>query len=185
MAYQSSIPNATDRISVSQGDIKGNFQALASWGNGYGNFTNQSGAQAAAGNDITMYNLTSSITGLPALFLNNAAGQISEFTSTQTGVFALASQSWTQLPSGVIVKWGNISSTALGTNTITFNPAYPAFTSSYQVIVSPQRGGAATDPNQALYASVTGLGTFNVYCYLRTGTGTITNVPFSWIAIGV
>jgi hypothetical protein len=165
--------------------IADNFIALAPWGFGYGQFSLQTGAQAAVGTDITMYNTTSALTALPALFLNNAAGQISEFTSTQKGAYNLANQAWTQLPSGVIIKWGDINTTVLDANVVTFNPAYPPFTSAYQVVVNTQRGGADIDPNQALYSSNTSLLAFTVYCYRRTGTGVIQNTPFSWIAIGV
>lgn len=185
MAYQNNIPQPTDVKSKSQGDILGNFAALTSWGNGYGNFTDKGVAPVPLLTDMYVWNALNAVTGKQELYVNRSGETAVPFTTYKKDVFALSNQAYTQLPSGVIIKWGDISTTVLGTNTVTFNPAYPAFTSAYQVIVNTQRGGAATDPNQALYSSVTGLTAFNVYCYLRTGTGTITNVPFSWIAIGV
>lgn len=196
MAFQTNIPQSTDRKSKSQADMLGNFQALISWGNGYGNFTTQAKPVINITN-ISVWNNLNASTGRQELYLNRtgAAADVS-FTAYATAVVADPqgnhNEAYTQLPSGVIMKWGGISTTLLYTgasatiNKITFKaaPGFPAYTVAPHVMVTATRGVSAADPNMALYVSVKSATEFWVYCYARTA-GAITNAPFQWTAIGV
>lgn len=186
MSYTSNVPQASQSVSQTQLPILNNFIALAPWGNGYGIFTNQVSAPAVAGNDIGIYNATSAISSLPSLFLKKAAGTPFEFGTSTTATVGDFQESWTQLPSGVIVKWGlKLSNLAAGSNTFTFNATFPAFTAAPVVLVSPQTNISGLDANSFYYIQSTSTTQFQVYAVNRTGSGSVTYYSPMWIAIGV
>lgn len=99
MAYLPNIPAATDVISQSQSQIQGNFQALAPFGAGYVQLSQQATNPAVAGTNIALFQAS---TG--GVSLKNAAGTVVDFTTKATG-----SNGWTRLPSGILIQWAQLA----------------------------------------------------------------------------
>jgi len=129
MAYQPNIPQATDRLSKSQGDILGNFQALQTFvgvsledfaspnagKNKFVNFVDQTGSVPASdAPNIIVYNAQDAAT-VQQLWINNGVDAAFPFTKATK-----ASNGFTYLPSGIIMLWGVINP-VVGNNTFTFS----------------------------------------------------------------
>lgn len=152
MAYNSNIPLATDLQSVSQGQILNNFQALASFGNGYADFPVQTVAPSfSAGND-GLFTLSNATTSLNELYVHK---QTSAGTSNIPITASILSQSvpvqgangWTMLPSGILTYW--FSTSGNGLTAITLPLGFITFTTIYSVQVTPS-SILTTDPDIAV-----------------------------------
>lgn len=208
MAYLFNIPLATDQLSVSQGNILGNFTALGAIAgnanasssslNNLSGFnwlylppngaTPPAGAVFAAGN-IGLYSAASAVSTQNELYINKrnqatvvqvpATASILSVNSAP----ALLSAGWTYLPSGLILKWaGNV--VANGQTNIVF-PAganIPAFTTCITVIPQVADGGAG-DVNRAIRLTAVGPLSFDVYASSRTAVGAAA-LNFTYFAIG-
>lgn len=184
MAYNSAIPTANQRLKDSQPLILANFQALASFGNGYVTFINQVSAPAVSGTDLVMYNKTSSLTSQSELFFNRNGGTAYEFTAALQDA-----NGWTRLPSGILLKWGTqgFSSAVIGTTqTITFptGATIPAFTSIYQSNISMQASSTG-DTNTVAYTGALATASFEVRLVKRDSALSATNITIKYFAIGV
>lgn len=120
MAYLPNIPQSSDLISQSQPQILANFQALTSWGNGYGDFPVQSAAPSFSSGHNGIYNLNNATNLTNELYVHlqrTAPGDAPTdipFTMSKLDNTAMASclNGWTYLPSGLIVKWGTVAANA-------------------------------------------------------------------------
>lgn len=141
MAYNSNIPQPTDQLSVSQGDLLANFQALATILNpntGSATFINQVAAPTFPANQLGLYALTPALTSVSELFVskNSAAGKkeiplTASILSTSTP--GNGGAGWTYLPSGIILQWGGYN-TSSG-SAVNFPIPFP--TQPLNVVVTP------------------------------------------------
>jgi len=148
-SYNPNIPAATDVISVSQGQLLLNFQALQAWidvnhvdyasvnagKHFFVEFPVQSPVPTTGASEVGLYCQTSAFSGNPELvFSHQSAGGIYEFTSA-----GLASPGWARLPSGVLYKWGTGSPSGSGNYTVTFPVAstIPVFAATYVAFITP------------------------------------------------
>jgi len=162
MAYKPNIPAATDKLSVSQGDIQGNFGAIddgnATPGIGFAfdhvtlaavsnvgkhkkvTFPSLSGATltaaeaATSGNELRIYNNSG------AIYLNNNSADnfnVTGATNSQTNGFMYT---W----SGHVIRWGEL--TATGTTTVSFPTAFGATPTTVMLTVA-----ADSAPNRVFW----------------------------------
>lgn len=176
-SYNPAIPQATDVISVSQGQLLLNFAALQTWldvnhvdyaatnaGKHYFvEFPVQSPVPTTSASEVGLYCQTSTLTGNPELVFShqNGAG-ITEFTSSGQ----LTNGGWSYLPSAILLKWGTGSPSSSGSYVITFptGSAYPVFNTAYVAFLTPTSGitvyQTALSTTQ-LTVNASGSGTFN------------------------
>lgn len=167
MAYTSNVPQASQTIAQTQPIINANFQALAPWGNGYGDFSLQVSRPSTTGTDFVMYNYTSPTTSNPTVYLQtNSANPVPLNMQSNSGV-----NGWAVLPSGLLIKWGQytISSDSAFP---TINPAVicggPQFVTPLSVQVTGVYASASTKNTftcgvQSGFVSAAN-GSFIVYC---------------------
>lgn len=190
MAYNPNIPQPGDLISISQGDILANFQAIktlidinhedfASANAGKHKFltmTVQAPAPVFAVGEIGVFSFLSAVTGVNELNITNSAGTTTPFSASLQNP-----SGWSYLPSGVLLKWGN-SGTIAGANAIVFPVAanIPVFNNIFQVIISTKVAGAGD--SFVILNSFTTL-QMNVFSTQRTANvGAVSG--FTWLAIG-
>lgn len=210
MAYLPNIPQSTDQLSISQGNILNNFAILgAIAGNSSPSSSSinntsgfnwlylppqgsipPSGAAFTAGN-IGLYSANSPVTSINELFINKtnqstvvqvaATGSILSTVSAPT----LNSNGWSYLPSGILIKWGN--SSASGNATINFptGAGTPAFTQVFSVIAIPCRTVGTGDPNYEIALNSFTNTSMVVYGGTRTIASAPQTVPFQYFAVGM
>ena len=213
MAYKANIPVSTDKLSVSQGDILGNFQALSPIASSINTlpglgfkwvfFAPQAATPPAGSafpaNTNALYSSNYAQTGLNELFVNRStkvAGVTTLFqtplTASVVSTFASApdfigqSAGWTYLPSGCLMIWGQ-GNTGLSSNhiVITYSDTagFPGFT-----------GGALPMVTRENSATPTPLSPISNFVYIQKttkddftvygSTATSANLLFTWFAIG-
>lgn len=203
MAFLPLIPQATDKLSISQGNILNNFTILgaiagnanaasASINNSSGfnwiNLPSQgsippSGSSFPATN-VALYSAVNGSSTRNELYINktNAAGvvQIPATASTlgATAAPILGTAGFTYLPSGMILKWG--SGSATGSNVISFTG--PAFTVCLSVQLTVLQAGAS-DANLAVRLVAITPTNFTAWGSPRITTGSAA-VNFYYLAIG-
>lgn len=208
MAYKPDIPQATDQLNISQGDILGNFQALGAIA---GNANNSSasingtagfnwlylppqgakppaGSSFAAGN-VALYsannNAGNTATNKNELFINKqdqaTVVQIPATASSLSIVSAPAqgTPGWTLLPSGLIIQWG------LGTaNGLSGAITYPiTFPNQVLATIVCTAYNSVADGDGFVRLNTQSQASFTVYASART-TVTNKNVAFNFMAIG-
>jgi len=160
MAYQQNIPQSTDLLSKSQGDILGNFQAImtlvdvnhvdfASSDQGK-HFVVTMPVQSASppsgytfiNNETGMYCFLNPTTSANEVYLHtNMSGSaiIAEVPLTASNQ---AAKGWCYLPSGLILKWGS-ATTAGSSAAVTLNGGGlgPNFTNVFQPFLTCFQGG--------------------------------------------
>ena len=196
--YNPNIPQSSDLLSVSQGDLLDNFGAIqalidvnhvdfAAVGAGKHTFVEmpvQSPVPTTVGGEVGLYCQTSATTTQPELVFARQAGssapasvQITEFTSA-----GWANPGWTKLPSGIMFKWrANIGFG--GSNTVTKNlntdvPGSPNFTTVLTILITPI--DTAGTYNNVIGIKTVAVPSFTVYTSI-VPPGT---VQFSYFAIG-
>lgn len=201
MAYNQNIPQATDRISVSQPQILNNFISIFNAfnlnhvdfnavGGGKHKFLQmpiQATPPTTNASEVGLFSRTSPITASPQLaFRRENNGTIYEFTSSGGNITSQLMVGWAQLPSGIIMKWG--SDTINGSNTVTFpvldinGNTPPVFTQTPLAFVSPT--DLAGSANVAVTITGTNTTQLGVTCTQRTTT-TNANVTFWYFVIGI
>jgi hypothetical protein len=206
MAYLPNIPQSTDQLSVSQGNILNNFSILgAIAGNANPSSTSintssgfnwiylpsqgaipPAGAAFSAGN-IGLYSAINTATTFNELYINKTitGPTVVQIPMTAYSTSNGAEQGWSYLPSGVKIAWGFATIVAVGFITITYNSAggagtnFPGFTAMGTPIITRYR--AAVPPADAfVYLSDYNNANFTVY-----GSTGNNNISFSWMAIGI
>lgn len=199
-SYNSNIPQATDKLSVSQGDLLDNMGAIESMfdvnhidfesaGAGkhfFVEFPIPGSTPATVANEVGVFSRASPYAtnsygiSTPQLVVQQQSGGLFyEFTSYGQDANGL----WTVLPSGMLLKWGSGQMTSIPNQTFTFSPAVvgqaPAFASRpLVVVITPLKITGSAPAN--VYLDLTGLNTatqFTVYC-------TTINTQFAYYAIG-
>lgn len=194
MAYNPNIPQATDQISVSQADLLNNFIALSTFLNvnhvdfasadqgkhKFVSFPQQASSPATSGTEVALYCKVSSLTGNPELYFRDASSSSDiEFTS-----FGNSVDGWTRFPSGILIKWGNVS--ANGATAINFpvGASIPVFTAVFSAQATPNTiGGGNIDPNTFVTVNAISNTQLTVFGSSRTATGAAP-VNFTYLVIG-
>lgn len=210
MAYQNNIPQPTDLLSQSQSDLLDNFMAIqtlvdvnhvdfASEDQGKHKWVTLP-SQAAippsgsgfASTELGLYNAVYSVSTQQELFINkkNQATVVQIPTTASllsaSSAPAAASNGYSYLPSGILLKWATISPTTgyqavalAGSSSFTG----PAFTQILNVQMTPYGGGTG-DANFAVrLVSIDSPSQIHVYVSSRTTTGPATG-QFMLLLIG-
>lgn len=148
MAYQQNIPQSTDTLNVSQGDIQANFQAIYDLiGVNHANFDtsmsllgkhnfvsfpNQAAMPAFLTGEEGLYNFIYPKTAVNELYVHKqtAGAGLVEVPMTASILSTTASPSgngWTYLPSGILMIWFRATASSAGYLTIDIPSAYPSF----------------------------------------------------------
>ncbi len=159
MAFLPNIPQATDQLSVTQGNLLNNFNILgAIAGNTNASsasinstsgfnwiYLPSNGAKPPAGaafpsGSVGLYS-AASLTGLNDLFINKtiytSGGNILAQIPATSAELQVTGYSY--LPSGLLMKWSRPTSPGAGSNTVTFvtGADVPAFTEVYIALITP------------------------------------------------
>lgn len=204
MAFLPLIPQSTDQLSISQGNILNNFTILGAIA---GNANNSSaslnstsgfnwlylppqgatppaGALFAAGN-VGLYSFTNAATGFNELYINKTMTsgivQIPATAARQGGTNA--ANGWTYLPSGLKMAWGRAQLAAPGVFNLVYATEVPTFP------------GFATQTSPPLLTRISSGATVTTFPFLQSFTtgGFVARssaaiggtADFSWYVIGV
>lgn len=188
MAWQPNIPQPTDQLSTSQGDILGNFQALDPVVNGIISFPATAPAPVIPAGIDALYGAiptAAPLTGLNELFIKKQIPAAPDITFPMTAAL-FANDGYTYLPSGILIKWGYAAPALPNPVTITYDPTIP-FTQVFSVIANPVRPNPLADPN--IFVTVdqnsvfTNVANFQAWTSPRTTTGSQA-IQLFYIAIG-
>jgi len=165
VAYNPSIPTASDKLSQSQDDILNNFIGINTLVNvnhvtfdkpnegkhHFVEFPVQGFAPVTVASEVGLYCQTSALSGNPELvFSHQSASSAYEFTAS-----VMAETGYAILPSGIIFKWGSGSVNANTTAVAAFaiGVGIPVFTTVYNVSVT--REGSTGETGVLYYQSYT------------------------------
>ena len=202
MAYNANIPQPTDTLNKSQGDLLANFQALqtlidvnhydfASGNQGKHMFVSmpvQAADPSTAGNEMALYTKLAGSPLVPHMFIRQQTnGAVVDFTGVNfvpVLPWSIGSQGSTTLPSGLILKWGSNTTPSSGSIGLLTVPFSTPFTSIFVPFA------VAANPAGVINNSVTA----RIYTYSNsqiqvetffTTSGNHFPVTFSWFAIGI
>lgn len=207
MTYQPNIPRATDLIKNSQPDIQGNFQGIKTLidvnhetfdltdqgKHTLVTLTSQSAVPTTGSTEINIYNkvpTSGSLTGIQELWLRKSFNNGADVRNVpMTGsVLSISNPNnqtagWTELPSGVVLKWGYGATDLIGDTTVLFATSNPppavVFNKCLTVIVTTLNGSAFTGPLNVRSGSMTNL---QFKCFFDNFT--VSSVNFTYLAIG-
>lgn len=196
MTYNPNIPQPSDNLSVSQGDLLTNFQtANTSFGknhfpfddlpvnNGKHKFSQypaQGGAPATLTNEGALYTKTGTF-GNELFYIrdNNVATEVA-LTSSKIPAPLAATQGYTFIAGDMIIQWGKVLTTA-ASSTQSFNVAFK--NACFQVITTPvyvaPNAAAGYAIGDAPPPSTTGF-----FWFARLGVSGGSPQGFYWWAIG-
>lgn len=175
MAYTSQVPLGTQKLNQTQPLILANFQALAPWGNGYGQFTNQASAPSFAAGVDGLYTLNYATSGLNEMFIHKqtfAGTSDIPFTASVLSFSTPTNNSsgFSFLPSGIMMRW-DVTLSGTGLVTVTLGGTAPAFTNIYAIFLTPT-SSSTSDVNSAVRLVNIISGTqFRVFFSSRTSSG--------------
>lgn len=209
--YNANIPQPTDQISQSQDQILQNFQSIqslidvnhvdfASGDQGKHKWVTMpvqgaippAGSGFAAG-EIGLYNAVDTFNSKNELYVNKT-NQVTVVQIPLTASIlsvnsapALGSFGWTQLPSGIIIRWGSFTSITGPNATVTLatsTTAGPTFTQILNVQVTTYDPGTS-DGNYFVYlGQIISNTQFKVHIVPRTSTSGTATGSFLFTAIG-
>lgn len=186
MSYQANIPQPTDSLNDSQADLLGNFQAIqtlidvnhydfSSPNQGKHIFVTmpeQTASPGTALDEMALY--TKAVAGTTQLFLQreNVAPAGADLDITSFSM--VLANGGTNLPSGIVLKWGQ-GATVANVQTVNFTAGFPNALLSIQVTPAISAGPAIYygDINVTAYSATA----FSVY-----SEGAAQN--YCWFAIG-
>lgn len=204
MAYNALIPQSTDQLSVSQGQILGNFTALGAIA-GNTNASSSSlnttsgfnwvylpvqaatppaGAAFTAG-QIGMYSALNASTGFNELYINKTTS-LGVVQVPATGYVlggTNAANGWTYLPSGLKMVWGRATLAAPGVFTVVYAtevPTFPGFTTQTSPPQLTRISAGATITTTPFLQSFT-----NLQFVARSSAAIGGTADFSWFVIGL
>jgi len=190
--YTSNIPQPGDNPSQSQDQILQNFQSISTNNSvnhvqfndpdqGKHKFLQmpeQGSPPTTAANEAGFYSQESSLTGMTELvFRRESNGSEIEFTGFQG-----ATNGWTRLPSGILLKWGTGTGSGISTTSFPVSANIPVFTAVYNALVTV--GDSSPTPNT--FATLRGFTTTGITIFGSSRTSTSsTKVTFSYLVIGL
>ena len=172
MAYNNSIPQASDQLKNSQPQILANFQALSPFGNGFADFTLQTVQPPTLGiatTDTGLYTYNNATTGVNEMYIqkfsNSLPVQVPMPASAMSNAAPAACvNGWAYSPTGLLMKWGQILMSSNGVSNVNYNAnsGGPAYTQAFQVIFTPFQSVGAAPTFNCLYAGSLTTTTFKV-----------------------
>ena len=195
MAYKD-IPLSTDKLSTSQADIRTNFsdiQALITVNHGdfdaadegkhtHVSLPEQGASPTTAADEVALFSRQSTLTGVAELAVRKESdGTVNEFTSSTA-----ATNGWTRLPSGILLKWGIQTVSVTGDAYLTYPVAatVPAFTTVFSAQVSVYVNTVNDSDTAIRVSDVSDATKLRVYGSHRYSSGSAATT-FTWFAIGV
>lgn len=178
MAYQSTKPAATDQISVSQGDLQGNFIAIGTMldPNLKSVTFPETGSHITIANEVALYAKPSLLApnDTALWFVPENGGTAVDFTTATK-----AADGWCRLPSGIIFKWGTGACAQNAATTVNFPVAagIPVFGTILNVMITAV--GFAGRTGTVFYQS-SAVGSVTVW-----STGSNAPTSFNYLAIGI
>jgi hypothetical protein len=194
MAYQSNIPQPTDQLDISQGDLLGNFTAVNTYVNvnhvpfgssdqgkhAFVTFPIQTVVPSFNAGEEGLYN--KQLSSVSELYVNKqfngSAVQIPMTASIlSTSAPVSGGPGWTYLPSGIYLTWGTM--TVNGNTTITL--ASPPPTQILSVMLTPITGSSSYVDAQVVVNAIISRTQFSV---VGTINGAATNVTVGYLVLG-
>lgn len=188
-AWQNNIPQATDKLSKSQGDILGNNQELTTAFNlnhvnlnavGEGKHAflqmpQQAGDTATLAAEVAVYAKNDAVTTVTELFFRRPTnGAIIPMTATLA-----ATPGWTYLPSGIILQWG---SATMNGGVVMLDVTLPiAFPTAILSVTATPNALPAGD-NLDIIMSITAINVTTIQANRKQKFGTACS--FNYLAIG-
>lgn len=205
MAYDQTIPKATDRLKDSQPQLLANFAAIktlvdinhvtfddASGDQGkhkWVSFPSQGSAPVFLAGEEGLYNLVYATTVKNELFVHRQTGATTAETPFTASLLSTDSapaantEGWSWLPSGLLIKWGRGGGTGAVTVTYPVGATIPAFTQVLNVQITTLSSlGSDSNTFARLRSDASNL-SFTAWCSPRTTTGSAA-VNFTYLAIG-
>jgi hypothetical protein len=154
MAYNANKPAATDRLSVSQGDIQGNFAAIqtlidvnhgdfgaATQGKHiFLNMPEQIAPPTVGADEAGLYSAQGATSTVAELvFRRESNGTTIAFTEGSLG--AALSNTWSRFPSGLVLKCGYATAAGAGNFAVNLNGIGPAFGTLYNCQLTSASAG--------------------------------------------
>jgi hypothetical protein len=202
MAFLPLIPQSTDQLSVSQGNILNNFTilgAIAGNTNPSSSSLNAtsgfnwlylppngaippSGSAFPAGN-VALYSSLNATTTANEIYINKADATQVPMTAFQSNT---STDGWTALPSGILMKWGQATS-SVGNLDTTYNGFGPNYSGTpYACIVTTvydNAGTGAQDFDRTVYFQGFNIGPANTFRVHKQNSGA--TVIFNYLIIGL
>lgn len=197
MAFLPNIPQSTDQISISQGNILNNFQILgsiagnananssslnASVGFNFVNFSLPGAAAITGANQMALYTGANANSGRQELYVIHQNSTVPVPMTAYALGGTNAGNGWTYLPSGLIMAWGRSTTGGANNVTITYSAEltnFPGFTTVFAFPQLTRISGAGTSTNFVTLTNYTQT-TFQVYASAGS-----TGVQFAWMIIGI
>ena len=186
MAFNPNIPQATDALSVSQGDLLNNFMALSPLViNGINNFIIfpvQGSTPTTSSSQVSLFSANDSSSN-PQLFY----GPPSTATAVNFTGAGKATSGWARLPSNILIKWGTTNVPINTLTTVSF-PAgsIPAFASIFYVSACQTFGSGPTTSTLNASVSAGNFTTTTFQTWPNTTTAPLTGtISITYIAIGI
>jgi hypothetical protein len=184
MAYNPNIPQPTDQISVSQGQILNNFQALNPFILGIFDLPPQATPPTFTAGDIGLYSMipaAAPLTGINELFVTYADGSSLPITAA-----LFSNTGYAYLPSGILIKWGYVAPSLPNPVTVTYDTTVK-FTQVFSVMANAVNA-SGTDPNWYVTVNQTSVFTnttfFTAVTTQRTTVGVPQAIQLFYLAIG-
>ncbi|MBE3085565.1 MAG: hypothetical protein IMZ64_05035 [Bacteroidetes bacterium] len=190
MTYVPTIPNPTDLISVSQGQLKTNFTVLnttisenhvapTAVGRGKHNacvFPQRAAGIATDATEGAIY--TKDLGGSPNLYWRKKSSGTEIQMTVNAVTPVVAANGSTFLPGGLMLQWGSLNAASGESGDITFTPAFSAI--PYSINVSAQRTSTANAT--PMFVSSTTVPTATKFRIVNTSSNAHTAY---WMAIGL
>lgn len=204
MAYLFDIPLATDQLSVSQGNLRGNFNALgAIAGNtnpGTFSLNNTAGfnwvmlpnngvipptGSAFPAGNVALYGSVNATTTFNELYINKttSAGVVQiPATASYAALVAGNPTGWTYLPSGIKMVWGVGRIIAGGVLAVLYSSVagFPGFSVGAVPLLTRLNPAPAFPVNNFV-----SLGSYSATGFQAQSSAQGNNVDFTWFAIGL
>jgi hypothetical protein len=196
MPFLSNIPQATDQLSISQGDLLNNFGILgaiagnanansaslnATVGFNFVNFANQGADPSTGAGQIALYAKT--VGGNVDLFLRNQSNGTTIDLSLGGQAAVIGNGGYQKFPSGFIFQWDFHNNAVNGLNTFNFPLAFP--NAAIQFGVTTQSNTAADTNTFVRTGSILSPSQYTVWASQRTSTNPLVGfAQFTLWAIG-
>ena len=191
MSYNNTIPKPTDTLQTSQADLLNNFIAINSFVDvdhkTFGDTNEGAHAKVTLPDNASTPAFSGTNSGIysnTAFTMKNEIFVHGESLSNEIPMTAaLYNESgWTYLPSGILLKWGTASATAVGAITFPTAATIPAFKAIFNVQLTTW-SGLTSDDDVAIRLRSWSTLDFGVYASKRTQSASNT-VYFKYLAIG-
>lgn len=196
MTYNPNIPQSTDNLSTSQGQILNNFGQLDTiFDADHFKFDYSTAADRGLHRQVTYpsalavdptlltggVTYTKNVSAVPQLFFTNSSAQVTQLTGLPLLAASIGSMT---LPSGIIIKWGATAvSSQNGNNQVLFTTGggtnFPSNLFNVQICGS-RNASASTNAMYVNSAATFDKTQFNVTCVNASGAW----VNIYWMAIG-